>query len=147
MCWAEVPTNTEDCPQCLWTHCDYSSWILSKDRFTPHPHNEWKRCWAHPSSSMQSSCWNLTVQTLCLCTTFISPQFGLLHSPPSHHCSCRYISTKTSFTEVISLKLGICIVLWAEDLCQQHKQEIFLVSWVGSVCWELQGLISSLGFF
>lgn len=68
---------------------------------------------------------------LCLSTACISPQFGLLHSPPSHRCSCRHISIMTSFTEVISLKQGICIVLWAEDLCQQDKQEIFFFGQLG----------------
>lgn len=47
-----------------------------------HPPNEQNHCWACPSSSTQSSRWNLTVQTLCLCTTCISPQFGLLPSKP-----------------------------------------------------------------
>lgn len=88
----------------------------------PHPLNEQNHCWDQPSSSVCSSHWNFTVQVLCTC---ISPQFALLQSSPSHHCSCGCISTRTSFTEVISLKWGICILLWAEDLCQQHKQEIF----------------------
>lgn len=57
--------------------------------------------------------------------TCISPQFAFLQSSPSHHCSCGCVRTRTSFTEVISLKWGICILLWAENLCQQHKQEIF----------------------
>lgn len=111
----------------------------------PQPHNEQNHCWVLPAA--QSAPLTGILLSRFFAHTCILPQFALLQSSPSHHCSCGYISTRTSFTEVTSLKWGICILLWAEDLCQQHKQEIFSVSWAGSFCWELQELISSRVYF
>lgn len=66
----------------------------------------------------------LTLESDCP-DSCVSPQSGLLHSPPRHHSSRWYISTKTSFTEAISLKPGSRVALCAEDLCQQHKLDVF----------------------
>lgn len=126
VCWAEAPTGTEDCPQPPWMCCKCSPRagsppILTMDKTIAD---------SIPSQYIPAA------HSGPLTGILLSRLFVHLHlasvwfaaASPRHHGSCGCISTRTSFTELIYLKWGICILLWAEDLCQQHKQETFFRS-------------------